>query len=74
MHTFQIENSGDAVNFIPGRLGGGSLKVGMIFPGQGSQYLGMGKDFYDSERIVQEFFEDASACLNKNFVKLCFAS
>ena len=50
------------------------MKIGMIFPGQGSQFLGMGKKFYDEERIVQEQFEEASNCLDKNFVRLCFAA
>jgi len=49
-------------------------KIGMIFPGQGSQFLGMCKNLYDQERIIQELFEEASTCLNKNFVRLCFAS
>lgn len=50
------------------------MKIGMIFPGQGSQVLGMIKDIYDRERIVQEYFEQASSCLDQNFVRLCFAS
>jgi [acyl-carrier-protein] S-malonyltransferase len=50
------------------------MRIGMIFPGQGSQFLGMGKSLYDQERIVQEHFEIASSCLNTNFVRLCFAS
>jgi [acyl-carrier-protein] S-malonyltransferase len=50
------------------------MKIGMIFPGQGAQGLGMGKDFFDKERLVQELFDQASACLDTNFVRLCFAS
>lgn len=50
------------------------MKVGMLFPGYGSQFVGMGKEIYDSSRIVQEYFEEASNCANINFVKLCFAS
>lgn len=50
------------------------MKIGMIFPGQGSQFLGMCKDLYDRERIIQELFEQASSCLDQNFVRLCFAS
>ena len=50
------------------------MKIGMIFPGQGAQNLGMGKDFFDTERIVQELFDVASNCLDQNFVRLCFAS
>lgn len=50
------------------------MKVGMVFPGYGSQFVGMGKELYDTSRIVQEYFEEAYNCLNINFVKLCFAS
>lgn len=50
------------------------MKIGMIFPGQGSQFLGMGKDFFDTERTVQELFDLASNCVDQNFVRLCFAS
>jgi [acyl-carrier-protein] S-malonyltransferase len=51
-----------------------SKKIGIIFPGQGAQFLGMGKELYDTERIVQEHFDQASHCLDQNFVRLCFAS
>ena len=50
------------------------MKIGMVFPGYGSQFVGMGKELYDESRIMQEYFEEASNCLNSNFVKLCFAS
>lgn len=50
------------------------MKVALLFPGYGSQFVGMGKELYDEYRIVQEYFEEASNCLDINFVKLCFAS
>lgn len=50
------------------------MKIGMLFPGYSSQFVGMGKELYDSSRVVQEYFEEASNCLGINFVKLCFAS
>lgn len=50
------------------------MKIAMLFPGYGSQFVGMGKELYDEYRIVQEYFEEASNCLNNNFVRLCFAS
>src|SRR3990170_5846802 len=50
------------------------MKIALLFPGYGSQFVGMGKELYDEYRIVQEYFEEASNCLNTNFVKLCFAS
>ncbi len=50
------------------------MKTVILFPGYGSQFVGMGKDLYDESRTMQEFFEEAYNCLNTNFVKLCFAS
>lgn len=49
-------------------------KIGIVFSGFGSQYVGMAKDVYDESRAVQEYFEEAYNCLGINFVKLCFAS
>lgn len=49
-------------------------RLGVIFPGYGEQFIGMGKDFYDKFRLVQEFFEQAAGSVDINFVKLCFAS
>jgi [acyl-carrier-protein] S-malonyltransferase len=50
------------------------MKIALLFPGYGDQYVGMGKELYDEYRIVQEYFEEASNCVPINFVKLCFAS
>ena len=44
------------------------MKIGMLFPGYGSQFVGMDKDLYDESRTFQEYFEEASNCLNVNFV------
>jgi [acyl-carrier-protein] S-malonyltransferase len=51
-----------------------SKRVGVVFPGHGEQYIGMGKDLYDELRLVQEFFEQAAGTAEINFVKLLFAS
>ncbi len=50
------------------------MKIGLLFPDYGSQFVGMGKDLYDESRLMQEYFEEAYNCLSINFVKLCFAS
>ena len=48
--------------------------IGVIFSGYGQQFVTMGKDIYNDSRHVQDLFEQASMCLNINFVQLCFAS
>jgi [acyl-carrier-protein] S-malonyltransferase len=45
-------------------------KIAFIFPGQGAQYIGMGKDFYDAYPIVRETFEEASKILSFDFTRL----
>lgn len=47
-------------------------KFAFLFPGQGAQYPGMGKDFYDQFFIAQEVFEEADHILNSNFSRLIF--
>lgn len=47
-------------------------KIAMIFAGQGSQAVGMGKDFYDNSDIAKEMFEKAGARIGVNFEKLMF--
>lgn len=48
------------------------MKTAFLFPGQGAQKIGMGKDFYDNYRTFREFFDHASDVLNINLKELCF--
>ena len=47
-------------------------KTVFMFPGQGAQYIGMGKDFYESLPICKKIFEIASEVTGLNIEKLCF--
>lgn len=44
-----------------------------IFPGQGSQFPGMGKDLYDSSPLAKEHFEKANTLLGFRITDLMFA-
>ncbi len=46
--------------------------VAFLFPGQGSQAVGMGKDFYESSPQAQEIFARADEALGYKISKLCF--
>lgn len=43
-----------------------------IFPGQGSQKIGMGKDFYDNSTVAKEMLEKASQRVGFDFATLLF--
>lgn len=43
-----------------------------LFPGQGSQSVGMGRFLFDNFQIARETFEEASDALKTDFKKLCF--
>ena len=42
----------------------------VIFPGQGSQIVGMGKELYDKFNIVKDLFKEADDTLNFSISKL----
>lgn len=43
-----------------------------LFPGQGSQYVGMGRDFFENYSEVRELFSQASDILHMDMARLCF--
>lgn len=47
-------------------------KIAMIFSGQGSQAIGMGKDFYENSEIAKKMFLDASTRIGVSFKDLIF--
>jgi len=47
-------------------------KIALLFPGQGSQYVGMGKEFYEHFPFVKEIYDEASEILGYDLTDLCF--
>lgn len=44
-----------------------------VFPGQGAQYVGMGKDLYESSAEARQLFDEANKILGFNITELMFA-
>jgi [acyl-carrier-protein] S-malonyltransferase len=47
-------------------------KTAFIFPGQGSQYVGMGKELAEHFSVAQETFDEANGALGFDLQRLCF--
>ena len=48
------------------------MKTAFIFPGQGAQTIGMGKDFYDNFDAAKKLFDEADDALGYSIRKMCF--
>jgi [acyl-carrier-protein] S-malonyltransferase len=47
-------------------------KTAVIFPGQGAQYVGMGKDLFENHELARECYEQANQALKFDIAKLSF--
>ncbi len=50
-----------------------TLGIGLVFPGQGSQSVGMGKALYDAHPSLKRVYDEASTVLGYDVADLCFA-
>lgn len=47
-------------------------RIAVVFPNEGSQYVGMGKDFYSKSLSARKFYDDTEKLINSKIAKLCF--
>lgn len=47
-------------------------KVAVVFPGQGAQVIGMGREFYEKYSYVQELYKEAGEILDKDITEMIF--
>ena len=47
------------------------MKIGFVFSGQGTQYIGMCQDLYSKEELVKRIFDNASDILGYNLSNIC---
>lgn len=47
-------------------------KIAFVFPGQGAQYVGMGKDFYENFQTAKDIFAEAEQASGLDVAAICF--
>ena len=45
-----------------------------VFPGQGAQFAGMGKDLYESSKLAKDMFQRANKILNFDITDIMFGT
>ena len=48
------------------------MNIALIFPGQGSQYIGMGKDFFDNSEASKQIFNNLDETMGLKLSELIF--
>ena len=48
------------------------MTIALLFPGQGSQFIGMGKDFYDLYESAKSVYNELDLALNRPLSDLIF--
>ena len=48
------------------------MKTAFVFPGQGAQYTGMGKELYNNFELIRKIYDETDDILGEGFVNLIF--
>jgi [acyl-carrier-protein] S-malonyltransferase len=47
-------------------------RIGFLFPGQGAQAVGMGRDIYEKYPVAKKIYDEADTFLGYSISKICF--